>query len=649
MPNPNQEPHFSDLGGGSALIRAMGVNFTLDPLFLIPASIKESVQDIIFVRERRNVAANKSVLASGLVNRMVETAIDLDFDGAVKGGTAVDAVNPHYVLQEMPFFNNCGNMEVESFFNFDEEDGNSDRGVCWPGAAKAEASFTGGGNSFNDGRKLDTKVRGNRGFFHCPESILSADTGVNAVDMTTAIMKPWLKIAGDYKVVNNATGVYEGSGGVDEMTRWPFSDIHGSYTSYDGGYVYDTATNDDDRRVVAAAERIAGNRYNDALSPDSQVPNKSTCASTQGGWEVKVNHTTIVPSADPYDTDHVFITGGSDELQLKHQPFVNNKAGSCILNCKDDAQRNNVETIGGVDLNIGSTGDISNHLYSVELEQASQYGQIGVASYMPIGRFDVNTDGPYLDVYSGDTFITKFSFNTGSVALHKPYKRVNTNSYHTDSSTDSHRGYSLLSSKAAGWDLRACHYYFVESDVNTYYRHRPKEETKQDYFPNEPNPVSNLGNFFAWQGNINAYNGLYSYENTLKEFYIKGSTQQVVTSFENRTIYSEQALSDSVVDSYRSFLVNNYYDLPSHTGPIWDSFVHANTLYLHTPKSCWRTFAEPAATLSGGNISDVVLGTGALFARPSSEVLTTEGGYGGSISQQWVISTLMYYKVKCSH
>ena len=642
MPNPNQEPHFRDLGGGAAIIRAMGVNFTLNPLFLIPASIKESVQDIIFVRERRNVATNKSVLASGLINRMVETAINLDSDGGVDGGTTVDGVKPHYVLQEMPFFNNCGNMAQSRSGTFDKTDGNADRGICWPGASIAEATLP--NDLWSDGNRLDTKVRGDRAFFHCPESILSADTGVNAIDMTTAIMKPWLKIAGDFKVVSNAKGEFEGAGGLDEMTKWPFSDMHGSYTSYDHTYSYDDAAND--RRVVAAAERVPGNRYNDALSPDAKVPNKSTCASTQGGWEVKVSHKTVaISNADPYDYDpaHEFITGGSDELQLKHEPWIGNKASSCISKCKDDARRNNVERIGGGDLNTGSVGDISNHLYSVELEQASQYGQIGVASYMPIGRFDVNVDGPYLDIYSGDTFITKFSFNTGSVALHKPYRRTSGTSRHTSSATDSQRGYGLQSNKAAGWDLRACHYYFVESDINTYYRHRPEDEEKQDYFPNESNPKTNLSSFFAWQGNINAYNGLYSYENTLKEFYIKGSTQQVVTSFESRTIYSEQALSDSVVDSYRSFLVNNYYDLPSHTGPIWDSFVHANTLYLHTPKSCWRTFAEPAATLSGGNISDVVLGTGALFARPSSEVLTTEGGYGGSISQYGGTHTAMGY------
>ena len=91
---------------------------------------------------------------------------------------------------------------------------------------------------------VDTNVRGDRAFFHCPESILSADTGVNAIDMTTAIMKPWLKIAGDFKVVSNAKGEFEGAGGLDEMTKWPFSDMHGSYTSYDQAYLYDDAAND---------------------------------------------------------------------------------------------------------------------------------------------------------------------------------------------------------------------------------------------------------------------------------------------------------------------------------------------------------------------------------------------------------------------
>jgi hypothetical protein len=58
-----------------------------------------------------------------------------------------------------------------------------------------------------------------------------------------------------------------------------------------------------------------------------------------------------------------------------------------------------------------------------------------------------------------------------------------------------------------------------------------------------------------------------------------------------------------------------------------------NQLFLHTTKSLWRTFAEPAATLQGANISDIVLGTGDLFARPSQEIFTASGGYGGTISQ----------------
>jgi hypothetical protein len=57
------------------------------------------------------------------------------------------------------------------------------------------------------------------------------------------------------------------------------------------------------------------------------------------------------------------------------------------------------------------------------------------------------------------------------------------------------------------------------------------------------------------------------------------------------------------------------------------------SLYLHTTKSLWKTFAEQAATLAGSNIEDVVLGTGSLFARPSQEMITTEGGYAGTISQ----------------
>jgi len=652
MPTVQQEPHFRNTGGGNALIRTLGLKFTIDPAHDIPESIKQQVQSIIFVREQRNSVLNKSVLSQGIVNRLVETADHCNNDGSISGNT-VDGVNTSYCLQEMPFFNNLEYVVVDG----DPEQrssGHSYRGVCYPGASASEVSWDSvpvEGFTFDNGQKLDTEIRGNRGFFHSPESILSVDTGINVDSIKQTNIIPVLLMQGQATTTSVEECKYVGRAGEDYCENYGYHDMHGTYVDYDTNYT-DSIT--DTRRINDSAERNPGVRRNAAISPDADRPNQTTTRWTQGGWEIYVLDED--GPADPLSTDHHFPDAGGEKFYLDHT--VRNWNAPAVGGGKNEAEAGYVRRVSNDDtIWNGVSVDIQNFLYNVESENTQQYGQLSAATFIPTSRFDLLTAGQtYADVYSGDTYITKFAVNTGGLFWYYPYDRgltSATTSINKPTRTTSRpeRAYGHVTSgpeqndpyKAEGYDFRACHYFFVESDVNTYYRHRPEDEERQSYFPDQPDPRINLSNFFAYLGNIKAYNGLYSYENNLKEYFIKGSTQQVVTDFENRTIYSETAQSDSIVDSYRSFLVNNYYDLPSHTGPIWDTFVHANVLYMHTPKSCWRTFAEPAATLSGGNISDVVLGTGSLFSRPSTEVLTTDGGYGGSISQFGGVPTQFGY------
>jgi len=655
MPTLEQEPHFRS-GVGVSVVRTLGLKFEIDPAFDIPAGLKEDVAEIIFVRERRNLDLNKSVVAQGLVNRLVETADNCDSYGRMQGNDQ-DGVKGHYCLQEMPFFNNLESMTVLGDSAF-KSSGHSYRGVCWPqNNGNPENSWSQNNNpsfpaphTFSNGQKINTSIRGNRGFFHCPESILAADTGISVDELNTGVLKPWLKLTGTGYATRAAGCVYEGGAGTDVCTGFGYQDIHGDYNGYDPSYEYEEAYN---RVIVGIENRPAGEQRNKAIEPDSGVPNKTTTRWTQGGWEVKVFNPASGQPNDPDQVEHWFIDGGGQKLYVNHDVYSWDKNEICLDNCKNSTQGGFVKVVGtNQRMRPGDTMTIANHLYNLEKDNPNQYGQLTQATYIPCGRSELIPAGDTYETYfSGDTFITKFSFNTAGLVFYHPYDRLRGASTNSPSATTSRRNYGHVTNgnqgqdplKAEGYDMRACHYYFVESDINTYYRHRPADEERQDYFPHEDDPQAQLDNFFGWAGNIRAYNGLYSFENALKEYFTKGSTQQEVTKFENRTIYSEKALTDTVVDSYRSFLVNSYYDLPAHTGPIWDTFIFGNTLYMHTPKSCWRTFAEPAATLSGGNISDVVLGTGALFARPSSEVMTTDGGYGGTISQFGGVHTHMGY------
>ena len=76
MPSLINEPHFSITSGES--IRILGLNFTN---IVIPASLQAQLSGYYIVRQRRDVAANRSIVCQGIAQRLVlydATAADLD-------------------------------------------------------------------------------------------------------------------------------------------------------------------------------------------------------------------------------------------------------------------------------------------------------------------------------------------------------------------------------------------------------------------------------------------------------------------------------------------------------------------------------------------------------------------------------------------
>lgn len=652
MPTLAQEPHFR-ASGNTALIRLLNLKFEFTQQ--IPADILKNVAEIVFVRERRNTESNKSMYAQGIINRLVETADHFDNDGNVTGSLD-NGVKSSYNLMEMPFFNSLRAVvkAVDSNKNGDASAG-TQKGICYPGASDEGTSTP----SMTDGTMRNTNIRYDRCMFHSPETLLKSNFKPSSDVLVSGKLVPALKLVGTTWKVNEQREYWRGQAGKDWLRHWAYTDMFCDYKSYEMPGVVNT------RSVLGAQYVEPAEIRNNAILSDANKPSKTGTRWNQGGLELKLDGN-LDEAAGSY-------------LIWNNSAVIWNKASTCVADCTHRAD--GVSGIyWGVSLGLPDTNQwallsnlainqkfdtIRNFLYNLEVANTQQYGELTNAKYIPTARFSPLTSGgafvtQYSQVYSGDTFITKFAVNTGNLLIKYGYHRSKDSAINkpenkaAETATDSRRDYFHINddgpewgnsspNKAEGCDFRDCSYFFVESEINTYYRHRPQEEEKQDYFPNESNPGTLLSNFYPYFGNIDAYNGLYSYENIIKEYFIKGSTQTVVTKFENRTIYSEQAKEDSVVDSYRIIPVNNYYDLPSNTGPIWDSFIENNTLFLHTPKSLWSTFAEPAATLNANNISDIVLGTGPLFMRPSREVLTTEGGYAGTISQFGGAHTQMGY------
>ena len=343
----------------------------------------------------------------------------------------------------------------------------------------------------------------------------------------------------------------------------------------------------------------------------------------------------------PYPSDNYKF-----ELGLHNKAVANNdSSGSVYFDIAD---------VSGTSLKV--------NLFNIYVDNQSQYGGVGSGQHLLAGRKKVGGNN-YNGIFGGDTFITKYHhMNESQIPWRFNFERNNesddaTSSYSWNypdvgpSRQNVNDGRVILThpdenksgtqtSEVKGLTFVSSIYYFVESEVNTYLRHRTKGDSRS-FIPHD-DYNSSYQKYEGYLGNSANYNPQYSQGNAVKVF-SSSLSSQVVSKFENRIIYSTQASNDDLLDAYRVFNQNDYYDLPAHTGAIWNLFTSFNKLYAHTPKSLWETFAEPAATLNSEDIGDVVLGTGKLFQRPSKEMMTGEGGYGGTLSQFGGVETIFGY------
>jgi len=98
-----------------------------------------------------------------------------------------------------------------------------------------------------------------------------------------------------------------------------------------------------------------------------------------------------------------------------------------------------------------------------------------------------------------------------------------------------------------------------------------------------------------------------------------------------RIAYSEQSFQEQQQDNYGSFLTENYRDIPSHKGEVWNMFELNNSLFIHTEESMWNV--EPARNMVPTDESTIYIGTGDFFSEEVREIVESDTGYLGCQSQ----------------
>lgn len=624
IPDIKNEPHYRLDNDGNVIIRTLHVEFEFTESFTI--TDLRDVEEIIFTRERRSTSENKSVLFQGIVNKQIINTESFNIGSGQSNGPSgialpVDPVEgtsftTDQVLVDAPFFNNFSGFVFES------------------------TALTTGKSPILTNVTFPVDHRYN---FYSPEILLDNGSKVDDSVLNSSFLDSQIELIGDFKVVGDYPSTWEFKnkfapvGAYWRITNREFNsgDCSGLYKDY-------TFNN----KVV----EIETGRLNQA-NQNRIAPLKNSSLFTSTRWTGRSLE--IITSDDLSEDPTSFYVLTSQLYDFgnykSYPPFTPVSPGKTFkFHSFDLLPSKEIE------------GGLKRKLYNLKFKNNIQYGVIDNKEHIMIGRktpFIKDSEGNIVSIidnytlYGGDTYITQFAFSCGTLLTYVPHLKDDEyitgvwsahKPKYSAERTLNPRGYNNLDglekmgagqNKPIGSDYRWLTSYFVESEYNTFFRHKSKEESLQNYFPNDLDARGILNAFLPWKGEIDNYNYQYSYENNIKTFYTKSIGNKVLTGFENRTIYSLTASNDDILDTYRIFLQDKYHDIPSNTGPIWNSFIFNNDLYLHTPKALWKTFAEPAATLVGDNISDVVLGTGGLFQRPSQLVYTDKGGYGGTISQ----------------
>lgn len=609
MPTLQQEPHFRyDTSTGRTYIRILGIAVTFNSV--MPEALRDELQSIMITRQRRNSNQNKSIFAQGLVNRYCQIYNSSNYDG--------DTSNP--VWKKMPFVNQT------NIFN------NNTTNSSFGSSNAPSTTFETKDDDTPIGGSRDTSLTlrpvNERMAFHSPESQLGA---LNSNNAEGTQLTPVLQLS-----AYNADVRYNFKPS-KQIAEWFAAFEESTIRYFYQGWVYID---------FARSGTIVGSTETNLVDAAKYIPKGQNV--TVAGMVYEINNT--------LSSRHLY-------LKVNNRNVTPNQAGAPnfgVGNSQDITFQANVKLAAGItdqtkhvtnNDRLTSSFPITNNLFNLQADNPAQYGNLSGADYIPVITSNLipTTAGEALgNVYGGDTYISKFSFRNYDVYKYRgAYNKSYTGMRYYNSGAD-YYDQAFPTDTAQGADLKCLTQFFVESTINCNYRHRytdradPTNEIQEaPYFPKET--LENVWKSWCTAGDSKGYNLQYSFENDIRTYSNKLAAQTTVGAFPNRTIHSNISIEDEVIDAYRVYKQNSYYDLPKHTGEIWDNFVYNNTLFLHTPKSLWRAFVNDV-TQQATSAGEVVMGTGGLFTMPAKEMIVSTGGYAGTISQ-WagVVTPYAYF------
>lgn len=268
---------------------------------------------------------------------------------------------------------------------------------------------------------------------------------------------------------------------------------------------------------------------------------------------------------------------------------------------------------------------------SIKQTNPTQYGDIAGLNYIPTDlvlanpTFDINNKLTIsMSGLIGDSYIDLFSVKRTRFGAKEGYT------------------YAGLPEVSVGISS-----FFTESQTNLRLRYAEGTSAEKNYYPKvllstsptlyldySSNPAIVLSdNYYKENSDFDTISEKENFGRDLIDIQTAG-----IIDYSTRLVYSEQLANETVSDSYRVFLANNYLDLTKNTGFISHLFNKQQELYAVTRDSLWRLFTS-SQTIKVDSSENVTVGTGEFLSNQPIEILSIDGGYAGSSSKGSLVET----------
>jgi len=277
-------------------------------------------------------------------------------------------------------------------------------------------------------------------------------------------------------------------------------------------------------------------------------------------------------------------------------------------------------------------GGVHKYMTDVYTPFTQQYNLIHTGFTKPVDAITVpQMYNPGDEIFGGDTFIGYYTETRHM--QQEGWEHPEYSGYWSNGKIYYHYAYGYLGNVGHKTGTEYCQQLYVtESKINIINRYS-EGNPNEDYYPFVYRESDALNANFSTTPRIFSYDRAMSYLNDFKNTlpFDPAYKNTAISDFPTRVIRSVKHNREGYVDNFRIYKPDQYRDLPRNRGELWNLSSFDNVLLPILERSLLKTKGKEDLNLS--TTSSIALGSGDLFENEPDEVLFTDRGYGGTLSQ----------------